>query len=127
MKNVDYWLKAIEREIDAMIRFFLQLLALLPRRLLQFMGSGVGYVNYYLNTRASKVTRVNLALCGQVPEIRKESLIETGKTMMETPSVWLGKPEAIDDWIGEVHGEELLGAAVKDDRGLLVLLPHIGN
>lgn len=46
---------------------------------------------------------------------------------METPAIWLADDHKIDSWIVEVEGEDLVKAAVADDRGLLMLLPHTGN
>jgi len=105
----------------------LRVLAVLPRPLLQLLGSLAGLINHGLNTQAAKVTQVNLCLCGQDPGLGRQSLIETGKTLMETPAVWLGDPNRIDRWITRVEGESLLRDAIDDERGLLMLLPHLGN
>ena len=110
-----------------MSALLLHILAALPRGLLQRLGVLTGIANHGLNTIAAKVTRVNLGLCGQDPDLSKKSLIETGKTLMETPAVWLGDPDRIDRWINRIEGESLLEEAIKEDRGLLMLLPHIGN
>jgi len=110
-----------------MSALLLHILAALPRGLLQRLGVLTGIANHRLNTIAAKVTRVNLGLCGQDPDLSQKSLIETGKTLMETPAVWLGDPDRIDRWITRVEGESLLEEAIKEDRGLLMLLPHIGN
>lgn len=109
------------------MRLLLKSLALLPRSLLQFLGVVIGSLNDVVNSRAAKVTSVNLELCGQEPGLRHESLRETGKTMMETPAVWLAPFTRVDSWIVDVIGEEILVDAINSDDGLLVLLPHIGN
>ncbi len=111
------------------IRLLLKLLSLLPRRLAQAMGSLLGLASFYLNTRAARVTRANLLLCcpGAGAALCRSSLQETGKTMLETPRVWLGKHSHLDQWIAEVQNEDLLLQAVKADKGLLILLPHTGN
>ena len=46
---------------------------------------------------------------------------------METPAVWLGDFERIDEWIHVVHDEAILQEHLNDPAGLLVLLPHMGN
>ncbi|MBO6557584.1 MAG: lysophospholipid acyltransferase family protein [Pseudomonadales bacterium] len=115
------------------MRFVLTLLACLPRSVAQFLGGFTGRVNYALNTLAARVTRTNLELC--MPEIHektldqmtKRSLMETGKTMFETPSVWLGNLNRVDGWIAEVHNEEILKQKTTDGNGLLIVLPHLGN
>jgi Kdo2-lipid IVA lauroyltransferase/acyltransferase len=113
--------------VNTLISFLLGLLARLPRGVLQSVGIVVGLVNHFLNTRAARVTSVNLALCGMDPGLRKKSLIETGKTLLETPATWLAPTDRIDDWICHVHGVDLLEQAIESERGLLILLPHLGN
>lgn len=108
----------------------LNLMALLPRGILQRFGVVIGIFHYQLNSQSARVTRANLALClpdENLESMVKASLIETGRTMLETPMIWLGNPVKTDGWIRQVHGEELLKRAVDDDKGLLILLPHIGN
>ena len=111
----------------------LKLLALLPRPLLQWQGRLLGRLHLMLNTRAAKVTRINIDLCfPDMPaadrrRLMKESLLATGQTLFETPAVWLGRAGALHRWIAEVHGEAHLLEALEADEGLIVLLPHIGN
>ena len=104
-----------------------KLFALLPKRFLQMLGTLIGSIHHWTNSRAAQVTEVNLELCGLNKDLRRQSLQETGKTMMETPAVWLGARGRIDAWLGEVHKESLLREAVLADQGLLILLPHLGN
>ena len=116
-----------------LMHFLLALLAYLPRSLAQFLGGFTGRLNYWLNTQAAKVTRTNLELCkpemqGEtIDQMTKLSLIETGKTMFETPSVWLGNLNRVDRWIAEVHNEAILKEKTADRNGLLIVLPHLGN
>lgn len=105
----------------------LKLMALLPRPVAQALGHLIGNLNYWTQSRAAQVTAVNLALCGQDPGLQKSSLQATGKTMMETPAVWLAATSRIDTWFGEIYGEAILRAAVDNERGVLILLPHLGN
>ena len=105
----------------------LRIWSLLPLRFLQMLGAMIGSIHHWTNSRAAQVTEVNLELCGLNKDLRRQSLQETGKTMMETPAVWLGARGRIDAWLGEVHKESLLREAVLADQGLLILLPHLGN
>lgn len=113
-----------------LFQLLLWLVALLPRPLAQGLGAAIGRLNYLLNSRAAKVTRVNLGLCfpdADVESLTRQSLIETGRTALETPAVWLRSTERIDQWIEEIDNEDLITQAVASDRGLLILLPHVGN
>ncbi len=92
----------------------------------------VGMVHYRLSTRAARVTRANINLC--LPELAgedlellvKQSLIETGKTMLETPAVWMNDMDGLEGWMTTCN-ESILTNALASPRGVLILLPHIGN
>jgi len=105
----------------------LRIWAIMPRYILQMLGTLVGTIHHLSNSRASRVTAVNLELCSQNQSLKLQSLRETGKTMLETPAVWLGMRSRIDGWLGDVHGETVLRDTVLEGRGLLILLPHLGN
>ena len=105
----------------------LSLWAKLPRPILQLLGSALGSLHHFANTRPAQVTVANLAVCGQDADLCHESLRETGKTLLETPAIWLGTQDRLEDWFGEIRGESLLRESVQSDRGLMVLLPHLGN
>ena len=111
----------------------LQQLAQLPRPLLQWLGRLLGQTHFLLNTRSARVTRINIDLCfPDLPaadrrQLVKASLKATGMTLFETPAVWLGKTSRLQGWITEIHNESLLLEALAAGRGLIVLLPHIGN
>ena len=119
----------------ALVHIFLRVLSLLPRKFSQQLGTLAGILNAKLNSRSARVTRANIELC--IPALSgnllakdkfsRQSLIETGKTLMETPAVWLGDFERIDEWIHVVHDEAILQEYLNDPAGLLVLLPHMGN
>lgn len=112
------------------VQVLFRLLALLPRTTLQSLGGFIGWVSYQTGRRSALVTRENLQLCcpGADQEARvRASLAETGKTAMEMPAIWLGNPQKLDRWIAQVHDEALFTRALKSEKGLLLLLPHLGN
>ena len=109
------------------------MLAKLPRQLSQFIGKLIGHFNFRLKTRSYLVTRANLELCfpdldiSEREELTYQSLLSTGQTLMETPAVWLAKPQKLKPWIKNVVNEGLLDEVQREGKGLVVLLPHIGN
>jgi KDO2-lipid IV(A) lauroyltransferase len=129
----------VVKMMATLVQTLLYLFSLLPRKLSQRLGTLAGILNDQLDSRSARVTRANIDLC--LPDLEddsldnllekdkfsRQSLIETGKTMMETPAVWLGGIERIDEWIQVVHNEAMLQAHINDSAGLLVLLPHMGN
>ena len=90
-------------------------------------GKLIGNIHYLVNSRSAQITSANLNICGQPSNIRLDSLKETGKTILETPAIWLGSKDRIDEWVVEIFGESLLRKAVQDKKGLLIMLPHVGN
>jgi len=119
----------------ALVHICLYVLSLFPLKFSQYLGTLAGILNGKFGARSARVTRANIELC--IPELSsnlvakdkfsRQSLIETGKTLMETPAVWLGDFERIDEWIRVVHDEAILKEHLNDPAGLLVLLPHMGN
>jgi KDO2-lipid IV(A) lauroyltransferase len=118
---------------SAIVVFLLRLAALLPLSLLHRMGRGLGGLLSRFSNKIRLVTRINLELC--LPELSddaretlmRESLRETGKTVFEAGLVWL---RPADEVLGLIKGEkniELLHDAVAENRGLIVISPHLGN
>ena len=57
----------------------------------------------------------------------RQSLVELGKTVTETPKVWLAEGNAVLGLIREVHGAERVDAILARDSGVLVAIPHLGD
>lgn len=116
-----------------LVAALLRAVSLLPLRASQAIGTLIGLVNVWAKTRAAMVTRANLELClpgmsdSQREEFVRNSLMHTGRTMMETPAVWLGSLERMSKWIRHVDNEEILENALAGGRGIIFLLPHLGN
>jgi len=106
---------------------------LLPRKVSQLLGQITGRLNYIINTRAAKISRENIELCYPLlSESEKNLLVDkslqhTAQTMFETPAVWLGSRQRLETWIENVSDESLLNEAKDHGRGVIVLLPHLGN
>lgn len=111
----------------------LRVMSWLPLRVSQALGHSIGVVGFWLDSRSAKVARVNIQTCfpeldAEVREnLVKEALIHTGKMFMETPATWLGRFDRINSWIKNIEGEDVLNKAKARQRGVVVLLPHLGN
>lgn len=107
--------------------------SLIPFRLAQVLGGLIGRLQWLLKRRAAKVSLANLGLC--LPELdeaergrlARASLIHTGRMLMETPAVWLSSNEKNLERIARVEGQELLEEQIDVGRGVVLLLPHLGN
>lgn len=109
------------------------LISLLPLTVSQAIGRLIGRLSWAFKTRAARITQANLALC--MPELSeherdqlaRESLVQTGQQLMETPASWLGRKQRILRWIRATTNHEALEAAIAADQGAIILMPHIGN
>ena len=105
----------------------------LSLRTTQLTGALLGMISWLSRSRYRTVTDINLKIC--LPELTdkqhqqmiRSSLRHTGQTMMEIPLMWEWPVERCIGLIQEIEGEELLAAAVKKEKGLLLLAPHLGN
>ncbi|MDH5738384.1 MAG: lysophospholipid acyltransferase family protein, partial [Gammaproteobacteria bacterium] len=123
----------INRFLSAWVWVALFVLSLLPWSACHRLGRMTGWLNYRLQTRAARVTRVNLKLC--LPEKTGEelerlvlrSLQASAQTAFETPKVWLNNWQRTLAHVRCVEGESLLQEAMAADDGLIIVLPHLGN
>ncbi|TBW55897.1 lipid A biosynthesis acyltransferase [Marinobacter halodurans] len=111
----------------------LKLASKLSLRSAQNLGAILGLLGWKLPTESRRVTQVNLDICfPDMPEsdrkaLGRESMKQTGRTMLEIPLMWEWPVERCLDLIREIEGEALLEQYRADGRGLILLAPHLGN
>lgn len=111
----------------------LWLLALLPLKLAQRLGAGLGARAYKKKGKSYNITQLNIDLCfpeltaDQKNELAKASLVETGKMAGELGMSWLWRSERVMAKVRSVHGEEIMAEALSQGRGVIVIGPHLGN
>lgn len=116
-----------------LLEYALRLLGLLPFRLNQFLGRCFGRCAWWCNARTARITVTNIALClpqlspDERRRLARRSLEHTGMTLFETPAIWAQPVTGILRQVRGVDGEALLDQAVAEGRGLLLLVPHLGN
>jgi len=107
--------------------------SLLPFRVIQAVGAGLGWLHWRTPNRARRISRDNLARCYPDRSARwrreqlRRSLIETGKTLAEALWLWQSSPERGLRCIREVRGREHLERRVDASAGLIFATPHVGN
>ncbi len=102
-------------------------------RMLQVAGRRLGRLAWLFASRSREVTRRNIALC--FPELSflareqlaRESVVATAQLALESAAVWSRDPGALDDWVVHVDGKAEFDAALSEGRGVLCLVPHLGN
>ena len=111
----------------------LWLLAVLPYALLTSLANLSGWIMWQRNGRFRKVTVRNLEIC--FPDLSSEartrlarkSLQELSLGILEMGRIWLRRPESLLQRVNAVVGEEHLEAALGDNQGTILLVPHLGS
>jgi len=109
------------------------LIGSLPLPLLQLIGTIAGSMIWLFSSKTSAVLRTNIELA--FPELNpveqtllaRASSIETGKMIFENLYVWTQDHEKVLEHITQVQGLSKAKAAIKNGKGLVLVLPHIGN
>ncbi len=99
----------------------------------QRLGTWVGKLAWTARGSMRRTVESNLALC--LPEanqaeretIARQTLIETGKGLIETASAWHANRTDIEAMVQEMHGFEAIEQTLAAGRGAILLAPHIGN
>ena len=116
----------------ALIYVSLRIVGLLPLPVVHAFGAAAGYVLWITRSRARSVAERNLSLvitqdgAKNRHELARASLIETGKAIAESATVWGRSPRHALGLIREVHGEALFDAARASGNGLIIAAPHLG-
>lgn len=99
----------------------------------QALGALLGRAIWIFGKRIKHVTQTNLSTCfpNLTPEARtalaKQSMIESGKTILESAALWTNSIDYGRQFIHHVHHEALLSDALQANSGLILILPHLGN
>ncbi len=123
----------MERFKGAVIVGFLRLFSLLPFRVAQALGAGVGWLLWVTPNRSRDVVRINLTHC--LPELGeserealvRQTLLDTGRSFAESACAWMWKPERTISLIREVEGAHLLHEALERGKGVVCITSHLGN
>ncbi len=105
----------------------------MPLSLAHFIGAGLGWIMIMFPNRSREVAKTNIGLCfpeldaAEQKQLLNNSLIEMGKTLMETGKIWLGSTENLERLIVEIKGEQFIRAGLDKGKGVVVIAPHIGS
>jgi len=112
-----------------LIRFF----GGLPFFISRLLASLISTILWYCNSNTRRITAININLC--FPELTqqertkfiKQSVLETVRTGLEIPMAWLKKPAVNFAQVKKIVGKELIDEAIKKNKGVIILIPHLGN
>jgi KDO2-lipid IV(A) lauroyltransferase len=105
---------------------------LLPLRFSQAIGSQLGLLLIKCNRKRAHISRCNLRVCfPEKTDAERERLLiqnakETGKWFLESAYVWFRNPDYLSKRIS-VKNPQLLEIAHQQKRGVIIVLPHLGN
>ncbi len=106
--------------------------AFLPLRWSQAIGSLLGRLFIHLNKKRRHIAHCNLKACfpektdKEREDLLKKVAAEAGKWFMESPYVWFKNPNYLEKKTF-VKNPELLKAAYEKKRGVVMIVPHLGN
>ena len=114
-------------------KIFLRSFAFLSLKNYHRLGALFGWLFSVTSNRHHFVTTTNIELCfpdmdlEQQQQLIKNSLIETGKTVTEIIPMWQWNKEKLFNLIKNIKGEEQLQQAFKNNNGVILAAPHLGN
>lgn len=105
----------------------------LPLTVGQGLGTLLGRLMLWSNTREVKVARRNLEICfpslpiNKREELLRSSFINEGMQIFEIAYLWRNNPKHALKLIDEIEGNEILEKAIDKKQGILLIMPHLGN
>ena len=115
-----------------LIKFILYLCAYLPLPIIHGIGVCIGWGLLLIPNRSRQSSEINIALCWPALSSREQrallrnSLRETGKTIIETSALWLRSGKSALRLIKRVDGNELVEQAIAKGTGVILASPHLG-
>lgn len=111
----------------------LYLFAVMPHGLMKILARASAWLMWHVNGRLRKIGKCNLEICfpdmpaAERMQLTRKSLYEVSLSILHVGRTWIWRLERMEQQISRVVGEEHLRAVTTDDRGIVVLLPHMGN
>jgi KDO2-lipid IV(A) lauroyltransferase len=111
----------------------IRLVGAIPLNLGQRFGSVLGRLMVVLNGREVKIARRNISICfpelseDEIEEFLNKSFQHAGMQLLEIAHLWVSPPKRSLSLIKKVKGRELFEKAKQGNKGLIIILPHLGN
>lgn len=107
--------------------FLFRLLSLLPLRVLQSLGTALGVLTLISSKRSRRRIEQNVNIAGLRQRVStRQVLIQSGRTLMELPWLWLRTQQEIVAKVVAVSGWEHVNSALGNGKGIMFLTPHLG-
>ena len=93
------------------------------------LGAGLGLFIMLCSPKTKQQTLANMQQSGLLRSKNAVSanFIELGKTILETPLIWISSAQQIQQLVPTVHGWENVKQAQAAGKGIIFLTPHMGS
>lgn len=116
-----------------LLDFLTWLISLLPRRGVIWLSRPLAWLTWHASKTKRATTLRNLQVCfpemgsGERDRLARESMRHYVLNILELGLAWHGSAARIDRLFEETVGMDLLETAQAQGRGVLLLVPHMGN
>jgi KDO2-lipid IV(A) lauroyltransferase len=104
----------------------------LPLAVCHALGSFIGWGFIIVPNRSARNTKTNIGLCfpemtrSEQRRLVRESLVETGKAMLEASVLWMRPGRKVLQLIRQIDGLDVAMKARDAGYGLILATPHLG-
>ncbi|MDF2529751.1 MAG: lipid biosynthesis acyltransferase [Gammaproteobacteria bacterium] len=111
----------------------LRTISKLSLRSIHQLGDCIYYLSKIIPFKFKKVISIHIKLCfpelsaSQQKDLINQSIRQTLYCMAEMPFIWFSAPEKALQHVKQVSGEDLIMAATKAGKSIIVLAPHLGS
>ncbi|WP_041718077.1 lysophospholipid acyltransferase family protein [Alkalilimnicola ehrlichii MLHE-1] len=118
---------------STLLHLLLTALSLLPLAVMHRLGAALGPWLTRPGSRSGDVLRRNLAICfPDLPEAERATLThaaqrEFGRQVLEVPALFRRPVAELLSRVERVEGAEVLDAAYRRGRGVIIAAPHLGS
>jgi len=113
-----------------MLRLIFKPLSILPLPVLHALGCALGRILFLFARKAKTRTIANITqsqlLPNQIESAVQQSFIAIGEAILETPYIWNSDNQKVAQLMQQVEGWSHVEAAIKRDKGIIFLTPHMG-
>lgn len=116
-----------------MIKLIFTILSHIPLPILHLLAWPIGYCLILLPNKHRHYAQTNVNICLPHWPARKRkqlwcrSLIETTKTLLEFPTIWLNPSDKTLKQVRKISNLELIQQGLDRGKGVILICPHLGN
>lgn len=116
-----------------LVECVLKLIALLPLSIARLIARALAKIILLFNNDITRITTLNLKMtqpqlnASELKKLAHKSVTSTLTTAFELPIIWQKDDRWVSQKILQIKNEDLMLAALGENKGLIVICPHIGN